>query len=86
MEGNAETPDVAPTADYQPVLLPSALGRSVLHQALPGTRASKFRTGRGCLVDYGNYNRSTRRVQKETELFKQRANQHRERAAGTERT
>jgi len=28
----------------------------------------------------------TRRVQKETELFKYRANQHRERAAATERT
>jgi hypothetical protein len=30
--------------------------------------------------------RHTRRVQKETELFKYRANQHRERAAATERT
>jgi hypothetical protein len=58
VEGNAETPDVAPTADSQPVLLPSALGRSVLHQALPGARSPELRTGRGCLVDYGKYNRS----------------------------
>ena len=86
MERNAETPDVAPTSDHQPVLLPSALGRYVLHQAIPGTRSPELRTGGGCLVDYGNYNRSMRRVQKETELFVYRANQYRERAGATERT